>query len=277
MTDKFIGPNGAAGGQEIAGSTAPEFHVLWLANGATSPFTISNAQGVRVNSFLVLDNGITTTVRNNASDGAIKLAAGAGLAGTPSDTRHVNGYVTKTGNTTFYFPVGDGTQYRLLVTTTPPSAATDEVSVAYFSGDPGTHLDPTGGAHSRTAISTAGTPGQTQIVSVSPVGFWDWVPLSGTSSVTFSVSIPDMSAAGGFGTANEMRVVGWNTTTNEWENLSGFNTPRATPPAIIASPSTACRKALGSFASKLRIPTAAWSTAARLPSARTVEVPAASW
>jgi hypothetical protein len=103
--DQFIGPNGAAGLQEIAGSVAPAFYKLTFANGSGQPFTISNTQGVDVANLLTLQNGITTTTPTVA--GAIRLASDAAVASTTLGTgTYVDGYVAKAGTTTFTYPLG---------------------------------------------------------------------------------------------------------------------------------------------------------------------------
>jgi hypothetical protein len=104
-TDQFIGLNGAAGPQEIAGNVAPSFFHLLLANGSGQPFRIRNAQGIDVASRLTLQNGVTTTEVTVA--GAIRLASGATLAGaTPSTTTYINGYLAKAGTATFTYALG---------------------------------------------------------------------------------------------------------------------------------------------------------------------------
>jgi hypothetical protein len=103
--DQFVGPNGAAGPQEIAGSVAPAFYQLLLANGSGQPFTISNVQGVDVANLLTLQNGVTTTSATVA--GAIRLASDAALAGTtPSATTYIDGYLAKAGPAAFTYVLG---------------------------------------------------------------------------------------------------------------------------------------------------------------------------
>lgn len=103
--DQFIGPTGAAGPQEIAGSVAPAFYNLTLANGSGQAFTISNTQGVDVANLLTLQNGVTTTPATVA--GAIRLASGGAIAGTtPSTTTYINGYLAKAGTATFTYVLG---------------------------------------------------------------------------------------------------------------------------------------------------------------------------
>jgi hypothetical protein len=147
---------------------------------------------------------------------------GSATANAADDAHAVNGYVSRLGTSAFSFPTGDqnGTDLRVL-TISAPALATDHLSIAYWKGNVGTALDPTGGAHSRAALNPAGIPGSTQLVSVSPIGFWDWVPVNGRPLLNISVSIPDFSGPDGYTTAADMRLAGWNTSTGQWDNLSG--------------------------------------------------------
>ena len=134
--------------------------------------------------------------------------------------------MSKTGNTAFTFPVGDQNNADLrTLAIAAPATATDQLSIAYWKGDVASGLDPTGGAHSRAALNTAGIPGVTQLASVSPIGFWDFIPVAGTDQLTVTISIPDFSGPGGYTLPATMRVVGWNTTTNVWDNISGATGP----------------------------------------------------
>lgn len=223
--DNFTGYNGAASAVEIAGNNAPLFGILNLANGAGNTVSITNTRGIYVGSQLSQSGGVITTVRSLAYTGAVHFGANATYtAAAAGDGQYINGYVSKTGTAAFTFPVGSqsGNDLRTLAISAP-ATATDTIAVAYWSGDVGTAIDPTGGAHSRTALSTAGVAGSSQLVSVSGIGFWDWIPVSGTDPVTITVSIPDFTGAGGYATPAAMRLAGWNTTTAQWENLSGTN------------------------------------------------------
>lgn len=221
--DYFDGFDAAGSAVEIAGSTAPVFGILHFSNGAGNPVTVSNTGGIRVGSELHLSSGVVSTNRAAAGIAGIQLGTTATLtASAPGDGQYINGYVSKAGNSAFTFPVGDqsGTDMRTL-SVSGLTSATDTIAVAYWKGDPGTALDPTGGAHSRASISSAGTTGSTRIMSVSPLGFWDWVPVSGTDAATITVSLPDFSVQGGYVSPARMRLVGWNTAAGHWENLSG--------------------------------------------------------
>ncbi len=114
--DYFMGPGGTAGQQEIAGSAMPVFGELFIQNGATQEFNITNTNGIRIAANVSFENGITTTVRDNTTAGAIKLDDEANYSNTAlGANQHVNGYVTKTGNDPFVFPVGSGSEATFLM------------------------------------------------------------------------------------------------------------------------------------------------------------------
>lgn len=220
--DYFNGAGGAASVAEIAGTTAPLFGELYLANGDT--FRVVNAQGIRVGKTLHFSNTITKTLRSNAATGAIVFQTGASFVQSlsQSDAQYVDGYITKEGATAFTFPVGDqdGADIRPL-SVSATTAPTNAVSVAYWKGDPSQPLDPTGGAHDRLSMDTAGTTGSSKLTAVSPAGFWDFIAVNGTEAITVTVSIPDVSGTAGFTAGADLRLVGWNTVAGHWENLSG--------------------------------------------------------
>ena len=221
--DYFLGPDGMAGQQSIGGTTAPIFGEIFFQNGASN-FDILNDNGITVDDLAAFENAITTTERPDSSVGAIRFRDGAAYANTNlGDAQYVNGYVSKIGNDGFVFPVGDqgGTDYRPL-SISGPSVATDHLSVAYWQGDPSTGLDPSGGAHPTTSLNTTPLNGEV-LLSVSPLGFWDFVPVSGTSNFSITASLPNNNVLGGYTNAAGIRLVGWNNALGQWELLG--NTP----------------------------------------------------
>lgn len=196
----------AAGALTISGSAAPGFHNLQFQNGNT--VSLTNTAGANVAGTLTFGtSGIISTTRSTHTISSLRLADGAGYAGGNTDPQHVNGYVTKTGDDAFVFPVGSDTDLRTVSISAPAAAVT--ISTAWFVGSPATVTDPSDGAtHSLTAFAAP-------IESVSPVGFWDWINTAGSDdNVPVSVSIPDVS---GFALATNLRLVGWNGT--EWVAL----------------------------------------------------------
>ncbi len=132
-----------------------------------------------------------------------------------TDANNIDGYVkhyVQAVNQGFTFPVGTGTDLRTLTTSGVISNGL-VCGTAWIPGDPSTTTDPTDAAvHSRTSLGAG-------ILSVSPVGQWDWVDFSNNSAgISITVSIPDMTA---FALASDLRLVGWNG--SMWVNLSGVN------------------------------------------------------
>jgi hypothetical protein len=209
--DMFIGSTGT-GTNTIAGTVVPNFFNVDFSIGAAADMVISNSQGINIANNLAFNNRYTTTVRSNHQAGAVRFLDGAGYANTSlGDGQHVNGYVSKRGNDAFVFPVGSGADLRTLSISAPASAA-DEYSVAWIQGDPTPGTDPSDGAGSAHPITNLSGP----IVSVSPVGQWDWILVNGTGAgLTVTASIPDMT---GFAVAPNLRLAGWNG--SAWINLS---------------------------------------------------------
>lgn len=203
----------STGSNTISGSVAPAFFNVHFNNGAGNIMAITNTQGIHIAGQAQFSNGITTTVRSSANAGAIHFADGAAYTGANTDAQHVDGYVSKTGNDAFAFPVGSGDDLRTLSITAPATAGT-EVCTAWFEGDPGTITDPSDGStHSTTAIAAP-------LQAVSMAGFWDWIPVSGSDDgITVTVSIPDL---GGFAGTMDLRLAGWDGT--QWIDLSGSAT-----------------------------------------------------
>ncbi len=104
--DRFLGPLGVAGAQEIGGTNRPFFFNLELSNGASEPIHITNSDGANVRGTAVFSNGITTTVRNVHQAGALRFESGAAYTGGNTDAQHVDGYVSKIGTDAFTFPTG---------------------------------------------------------------------------------------------------------------------------------------------------------------------------
>jgi hypothetical protein len=218
--DQFIGPNGAAGLQEIAGSVAPAFYKLTLANGSGQPFTISNTQGVDVANLLTLQNGITTTTTSAA--GAIRLASGAIVAGTtPGTATYVDGYIAKAGTATFTYPLG--------ATNTSAGNTTPVGSHIY---SPITFTNP-GGTAVRYIAGATPTPSsfapQTANLQLTNVSMNEYYPVGTVSTPAGSaITIP----YGNFGPSGQgtpyvsdpslLTIAGYDGT--KWTNLSNTKT-----------------------------------------------------
>lgn len=211
--DCFVGPGGQPGVQSIAGSVRPQFYYLRIDNG--DQFHITNTDGIEVNGVLQLKS-VATTLRNRHHQGAIRLKGATTHMdpGLYSDARHVDGYVSKVefqANFPNQLHVGSGTDRREIRLISPVNS-NDEYSVAWISGDPSATGDPSN-SNELHPITSVG-PG---LVAVSPVGQWDWVPVTGTGAgMTVMAFFPDMTS---FGHKNQLRLAGWNGT--HWVDLSG--------------------------------------------------------
>ncbi|RZL15884.1 MAG: T9SS type A sorting domain-containing protein [Hymenobacter sp.] len=219
-TDQFVGPGGAAGPQELAGTVAPAFANLLLANGSSSAFTVSNPAGVDVAGVLTLNNGITTT---SGVAGAIRLASGATVAGTFGTARYVDGYVGKAGTASFTYPLG----------TTNPSTNTGNTTAAgapiyapiTLSNPGGTAIRyVAGGTPQPTAFATQSAALQLQTVSMR-----EYYPIGSAGAASGStITMP----YGNFGPTpagtpyvadpNTLTIAAYNGT--NWTNLSATAT-----------------------------------------------------
>ncbi len=209
----------STGSNTISGSAAPSFFNVHFNIGAGNTMAITNTQGISIAGQIQFSNGITTTSRGNTSTGSVKFADNATYTGATTDVQHVNGYVSKTGDDVFTFPVGSGTDIRTL-SISAPTVATNQYSVAWIAGDPGANGDPSNAnaMHPTTSVSAP-------IASVSPAGQWDWIPVSGTGAgLTITVSLPDLSSTGV--SVADLRLVGWNGTS--WITLSTGTTATGT-------------------------------------------------
>ncbi|MET6996973.1 right-handed parallel beta-helix repeat-containing protein [Chitinophaga defluvii] len=201
--DYFIGLRGAASEQEIAGTQKPAFGELYFNNGTTSSCFITNEQGISVSQKLVLNNGITHTLRPLHKNGAVSLLNGAVITGATSNNRHINGYLHKLGNEAFSFPVGSGSRLRTLTVSAPNNANTG-IAVAWITGEPAATIDPS----DQTTHPTDSAFLQSGIEAISTTGYWDWICTAvHTNTLNVSVSIPDLT---GFATAGQLRLAGWN-------------------------------------------------------------------
>ncbi|WP_435355912.1 hypothetical protein [Emticicia sp. SJ17W-69] len=198
----------------------PWFSFLWLcyfllgftiAYAQTGNYVPTGAEAVNYGSISLSTSTNWATART-ATPGYF-AAYGTAIYTEADDTHNINGYVkhyVTAANQGFTFPVGTGTDLRTLTTsgTVPNGAA---YGAAWILGNPGTTTDPTDNAtHSLTALGTG-------VSSVSSVGQWDWIEITGsTAGITVTVSIPDLSS---FGPASQLRLVGWDG--SKWVNLSG--------------------------------------------------------
>lgn len=202
--DLFGGPAFVAGDQEIAGTVAPSFNTLQIANGGSSHLLVTNTAGIDVATQLQLNNGITTTT--NALAGAIRLASHATTTGsnTFSSTCYIDGYVGKVGFSAFTFPLGNAGIYSPATFTTPAGT-----TIRYTVGDPGT---------------TANKSISQGALNIANVSSREYYPLNSAAISGSSVTIPfgNFGPSGYVSDPSNLTIAGWSGTA--WVNLGGnFN------------------------------------------------------
>ncbi len=203
-TDHFYDAGDASGTAiEISGTAAPSFYRLILDNGAAATATISNTAGVDVAGNLQLLNGITITADNPSS--AIRLGASADLSGSSAFgvSRHVDGYVGKTGTGSFTFPVGHAGIYSP-ATFSNPAATT----LRYTVGDPGfiNIRDNTQGALNLATVSAL-----------------EYYPVNSAALSGTDVMIPygNFGPEGYVGDPASLTIAGWDG--GKWVNLGSLS------------------------------------------------------
>lgn len=130
------------------------------------------------------------------------------------DTKHVDGYVAKSGTAAFVFPIGNGTKLKPAAISAP--ATNGIFKGAYWSVNPNTATLP-GGAPFPVVNKGTG------VGEVSQIEYWD---IDGPSAVDLTLTWDaesDLNTLTG-GDINNLAIVGYNTTTNLWENLGGAAT-----------------------------------------------------
>ena len=168
---------------------------------------IDNAAGVTLNGAKAL-NGILNMTNgdlNTTNANLLTIAAGGSISG-GSASSHVNGPLSKTGNTDFIFPIGNGTLYRPITITSLSISAT--VRATYVLGNP------------RTAFGTDGTGTALPIKDVSLCEYWDLddagSPVTAVIGLQYSSTSP-CNAGGYIGDPASLLVAHWNG--SSWDNL----------------------------------------------------------
>lgn len=163
-----------------------------------------------------------------------------------TDVFHVNGYVKKTGNDGFVFPVGNGIDLRTLQMSAP-SSISSEYAVAWISGNPTSTPDPTNDNELHSTSSFSGV-----ITAVSTIGQWDWLAVNGTGvGLTITVSLPALTG-NYFTSAADVRLIGWNGTS--WVNLGTTGASGLTENSTLSGTMIAGIQAIGIGSIKSLVP-----------------------
>jgi len=168
--------------QHISGNGTTRFYNLMFGSQVT-PVAYSLEQNISVVQQVDFSKGVLTT-RQNTPETMMNMLQFENGASTihVSDNSYVDGFVTKTGNTSFTFPIGNGGFYRP-VSIGVSGTATDCFAARYL------YLNPDNAGYSRDKIDTT-------LVRISDKEYWVVNHTSGTSNgqVTLSWDVAKTSA-----------------------------------------------------------------------------------
>ncbi|MGG7665242.1 T9SS type A sorting domain-containing protein [Dyadobacter sp. BHUBP1] len=125
------------------------------------------------------------------------------------DANHVDGYVSKDGNSAFVFPIGDGTKLRTIGISAP--ATSGVYKAAYWSESAGAATLPAGAPFPLTNMNS-------DVTGVSAVEYWD---LDGAGPVNITLTWDAASNLNTLASSNMVNliIVGYNPATSQWESL----------------------------------------------------------
>lgn len=142
------------------------------------------------------------------SPGILGFGTAASYTG-QDDANHVDGYVSKDGNSAFVFPVGDGTKLRTIGISAP--ATSGVYKAAYWSESAGAATLPAGAPFPLTNMNS-------DVTGVSAVEYWD---LDGSGPVNITLTWDAASNLSALASSNMVNliIVGYNPATSQWESL----------------------------------------------------------
>jgi hypothetical protein len=129
--------------QTISGLNEPQFERVYLKN--ASNLTLETS--ISITEKFIFEVGLVYTPRNTPSV-SLRFLEDARHENA-SGSRHVNGYVAKSGVDSFYFPVGDGKRLCPAAISAPNGKG--DFFAAYYNYDPSTTTLPVGAPFSRTS------------------------------------------------------------------------------------------------------------------------------
>lgn len=194
--------------QQITNTSGETFYNLEIDNSST---------GVTLNDPITIDNSMTLTdgIVTGSSTNDITFEDGA-TVGSASSASFVDGPVTKVGNETFEFPLGDGSVFRPL-DISAPSSASDEFSAQYINSNPDA-------SYSTSSLGTG-------LNNVSIVEYWILDRDAGSSNVTVTL---EWGATSAVGNLTDLRVARWDG--SDWESEgNGGTTGNTTSGTIVTS------------------------------------------
>ncbi|MCO6500551.1 MAG: T9SS type A sorting domain-containing protein, partial [Vicingus serpentipes] len=187
-----------AGGGSGTGDTFNYGNIVFNNNHITIPqLTLDGAVSVPNGSTITFTDGILAT---NASN-LLTIEAGGTISG-GSLNSYVDGPISKIGNTSFTFPLGNNNHYNPLAISAP-SVITDEFTAQYTRATPSNRssLDPS-------------------LDHVSAVDLWNLDQVTGSSSLNVTLywnnsdsRVTDLS---------DLAIAHYDSGTSEWENMGGL-------------------------------------------------------
>jgi len=163
-----------------------------------------NSSDITLNNDLSVSGAHTFTagkIITSATPNYLIYEAGSSYAG-DDDTKHVNGWVKKIGNTNFTFPVGDNTYERNIALNI---FASSEFNVKYSTPTPNTNLSDL----------------QAPVVSIDPNEYWIINQISG-GSASVAMNWDDSKVAFPNWNLSDIRVVSYNG--SQWTDAGGSAT-----------------------------------------------------
>lgn len=145
------------------------------------------------------------------SPGILGFGTSAAYTG-QDDANHVDGYVSKDGNSAFVFPVGDGTKLRTIGISAP--ATSGVYKAAYWSEDPANATLPAGAPFPHADNDDMSS----DVTGVSSQEYWD---LDGAGPVNVTLTWDASSNLSALASSNivNLLVVGFSTTSGKWVSL----------------------------------------------------------
>jgi hypothetical protein len=175
----------------------------------------NNSAGITLNNDLSVSNTHTFTagkITTSATPNYLIYEAGSSYTGS-SDTKHVNGWVKKIGNTDFTFPVGDNTYERTIGLNI---SAASEFNVKYATPTPNTNLSDL----------------QAPLVSIDPNEYWIINQVSG-GSATVAMNWDDTKVAFPNWQLADIRVASYDG--SQWTDVGGSATGNTATQGAITS------------------------------------------
>ena len=194
--------------QVLSGSGTTRFYNVLFSNSLISG-AFSLQQGIRVAHQADFKKGIITSSQTTLETmmNMVTLENGATSVNT-SDASHVDGFVSKIGNSAFTFPIGNGGYYRQ-ASISAPANATDEFAARYIFSNPAS----VGSVSSKDA----------SISQISNKEYWVVQRRNGTSNIQLTLSW-DISKTSATipSNLNKLIIVRWNGT--KWVNEGNIAT-----------------------------------------------------